>query len=392
MPSRPAAFQNTIELTVEDAETNLRELMNKIVAGPLKCNYFLNPLYIKMKASFHQVFLASKMWSRAVCSCVIWTEFFLTTHGLTTPTMLSRKLVKPKVPLGITFSRCVSSEAKPLYLNPHKWKGLPADQIFELHQLRKSALGEKYIPNNDERNAILSTFTELKSRSPALAYGYELDNFKERIMSNTPSNMRGLPPKMSNIRVFDKGETPHERRRNEQMHRISAYELPLLAKFRQQYKPSPPTQFPIRLTYNTDFTDEPNSTNRKVSLLVHLKDLVLNDQQAKKFMLLAGNKFNHNTKTFRFSTDRFEQSAQNARWLAETFNKLLAESKDLSKNNFDSVAVDTRHSKPTKAKSQFPESWKRPQDAPVKRHHIVRKYVDDVKRRKDEEYMKSLTP
>lgn len=284
-----------------------------------------------------------------------------------------------------------NSTDQPLYLNPHKWVGLPADQVFELHEMRKSALGDKYVPSDAERNAILSTIEALKVSKPTLAYGYEIDNFKEKLMNNTPSNLRGLPPKLSNVRVFDKGNTPHEQRRIDEIHRISAFEMPLLAKFRQGYHPVK-EQSVIQLTFGNDFTDNANSYNRKVTLTVDLDDLDLNPQQARKFKLLAGNKFDHNKMRLRFSTDRNADPTQNARWLGETFNKLLAEAKDLSKNTFDGVPVDTRHSKPLKAKPVFPEDWKKPQDAPVKKHRVVRKLVDSVKEKKDREYIKKISP
>lgn len=285
-----------------------------------------------------------------------------------------------------------NSTDQPLYLDPHKWVGLPADRVFELHELRKTALGEKYTPNDEERNAILATFESLKVPKPTLAYGYEIDNFKERVMNNTPSKLRGLPPKLSNVRVFDKGTTPHEQRKIDQINRVSAYEMPLLAKFRQEYKPQSASESPVQLTFNTDFTDKQNAHNRKVTLSVKLEDLALNEKQAKKFKLLSGNKFNHNTQKLGFSTDRYPDSTQNARWLVETFNKLLNESKDLTKNTFKDVPVDTRHSKPLRAIPVFPEEWKRPQDAPVEKHRVVRRLVEAVKEQKDQEYIKKLSP
>lgn len=302
--------------------------------------------------------------------------------------------------LARTAPRCVrhvqsvrhNSSAQPLYLNPHKWAGLPADRIFELHEMRKTALGDKYVPNDAERLAILATFESLRAPKPVLTYGYELDNFKERVMNNTPSRLRGLPPKLSNIRVFDKGATPHEQRKIEQVHRVSAYEMPLLAKYRQAYQPRAAAETPLQFTFNTDFGDESNAANRKVALAVRLADLQLDQQQQRKFQLLAGNKYNHNTGVFRLATARFPEAMQNARWLAETFSRLLAEARDLTQNTFDDLPVDTRHTKAWKKVPEFPELWKRPQDAPVQRHRVVRTLVDAVKAKHDAEYVKSLTP
>lgn len=287
--------------------------------------------------------------------------------------------------------RYQSSGPQPLYLNPHKWQGLPADRVFELHEMRKTALGEKYSPNDAERKAILATYTELKASSPALSYSYEIDNFAERVMNNTPVSLRGLPKKYSNVPVLDKGQTPHEKRRIEQIHRISAYEMPLLAKYRQPYTPQPAKETPLRLQFNTDFSDEATPTNRSVTLSVKLSNLGLDSRQATKFKLLAGEKFDHSTKLFSFSTDRYPEATQNARWLVETFNKLLTESKDLSQNTFDEVPLNITQKK-TKKAAAFPEEWKRPEDAPIQRHRIVRECVDAVKQRMDAEYLKSLSP
>ncbi|GEQ70080.1 hypothetical protein JCM33374_g3756 [Metschnikowia sp. JCM 33374] len=291
----------------------------------------------------------------------------------------------------VTALRFHSSGPSPLYLNPHKWQGLPADRVFELHSMRRTALGEKYVPNDAERKAVLATYGELKASNPALSYGYEMDNFSERVMNNTPVSLRGLPKKYANVPVLEKGQTPHQKRKIEQIHRISAYEMPLLAKFRQPYQPSSAKETPLRLKFSTDFSEESTPINRNVTLFVNLKDLELNAQQQRKFKLLAEEKFDHNTNVFKFSTDRYPESTQNARWLVETFNKLLTEAKDLTKNTFDEVPLNIAQKKANGA-TDFPESWKRPQDAPIKRHRIVRECVDAVKQRMDAEYLKSLSP
>ena len=72
----------------------------------------------------------------------------------------------------------------------------------------------------------------------------------------------------------------------ERLHRISAYEMPLLAKFRQEYrKPEPTKDSPIKLSFNSDFSDGSNSLNRKVTLLCNIEDLNLNEKQQRKFKI-----------------------------------------------------------------------------------------------------------
>lgn len=308
--------------------------------------------------------------------------------------MLVQRTLKTVSSRGVVTAVRANSSSEPLYLNPHKWEGLPADRVFELHNLRQEALGEAYMPNNAERTAILATFSSLATNKTSLGYAYEKDNFKTRVMNNVALMNHGAP-KYANVEVINKGATPHELRKIGQIERISAYEMPLLAKYRQEYVPAEDTKSPIKLTFNSDFSDETGSAfNRKVTLTVQLAHLKLDDKQAKKFKILSGNKFDHNKDVFRLSSEKFQEATQNARWLVETFNRLLTESKDLSKDSFDDVPLDTRHSKPYARKPayEFPEEWKRPQDAPTQKHRIIRTLVDSVKEKKDQAYISKLSP
>lgn len=275
---------------------------------------------------------------------------------------------------------------EPLYLNPHAWDGLPADQVFQLHRLR---VDRGAFPSDKERNAILQTVEQLRANNkPKLLYVYELDNFKERFMNN---DFKKKPiQKLSNTEVVNRGATPHEQRRNEHLHRVAAYEMPLLAKYRQQYQP---TGNPLKITYKLDFSDDAAAEhNRHVSLAVKLEDLKLLPEQTQKFLVLAGEKFSFADKTFRLKTARFGTATQNAKWLVERFNALLAEAKDLSKETFADIPVDTRHSKAPKQKLQFPEEWKRPQDAPVEKNRVSLRSVHRVLHAKDLQYLKKLSP
>ncbi|KAG7191520.1 37S ribosomal protein S24, mitochondrial [Scheffersomyces spartinae] len=281
---------------------------------------------------------------------------------------------------------------QPLYLNPHQWKGLPSDKIFELHNQRKEALGQYYNPTNEERELILSSLPDLMSRKgDKLDYVFELDNFKERYMNNTPVAQRGLPPKLSNVEVVARGDTPHQKRKNEQITRISAYELPLLANFRQAYQPPSKVNSVLKFKYFTDFSEESTPKNRTVVLTVNIKDLDLTTAQEKKFKLLSGNKFDHNTNVFKFTSKLLPEATQNARRAAEVFNALLTETKNLD-DDFADIPLDTRHSKPHTPKPVFPKEWARPQDAPVAKFNIVNTIIEDVKTKKDSQYVKSLSP
>lgn len=289
------------------------------------------------------------------------------------------------------YSNKVSPDA--LFLNPHAWQGLPADQIFELQNLRKKYMGDAYSPNDEERTAVLSTISAL-ANNPKIGYAFEIDNFKERYMNNTPMKERGLPQKLSNQYVINKGSLPHEKRRIEHLNRICAYEMPLLAKYRQPYTPRPRTEAPIKLTYQTDFSNETNNKfNRRVLLSVELANLNLEPAQLHKFKVLAGDKLNTENDTFYLSSDKYREAAQNVNWLVDTFNKLLTEAKDLTED-FADIPVNTLPLKRTarKAEPKFPETWSRPQDAPIGKFGIVDKLVETVKQKADEKFLNQIKP
>ncbi|KAI5966274.1 RSM24 [Candida pseudojiufengensis] len=282
-----------------------------------------------------------------------------------------------------------------LFLNPHAWEGLPADQIFQLHQIRKNYMGKAYNPTNEERTAILSTITSLARSKPNLDYSFEIENFKERIMNNTPMKDRGNPQKLSNQYVINSGNIPHNERRFEQLNRIAAYEMPLLVKYREKYIPPDPKDSPIKLIYNSDFSNETsNKFNRKVTLQVKLQDLNLNKEQEHKFKILSGKRFHHDLQTFQLKSEKYQTASQNVTWLINTFNKLLKESKDLSKELFEDIPLDKRHMKTWTKKPipNFPENWKKPEDAPVKRHDIISDLVEISKNKLDNDQLQKISP
>lgn len=282
-----------------------------------------------------------------------------------------------------------------LFLNPHAWEGLPADQIFQLHQVRKQYMGNAYNPTNEERTAILSTINSLSPQKPPLDYSFEIENFKERLMNNTPMNQRGLPQKLSNQYVISRGDLPHNKRRIENLTRISAFEMPLLAKYRQPYQPASKKEAPLKLTYQSDFkADTTSEYNRLVKLSVKLEDLGLTKEQEHKFKILSGDKFNHDNNTFNLKSKRYPEAAQNVTWLVSTFNRLLTESKDLSKETFSDIPLDKRHMKQLirKKANSFPEEWKRPQDAPISRHFIVDRLVSMTTEIIDKKELRNVSP
>lgn len=277
----------------------------------------------------------------------------------------------------------------PLYLNPHAWQGLPADRVFQLHQLNKQQDG--YFPSDQERHAVLSTFASLSGKNaPKLEYVYEIDNFKERFMNND-FNRKPIP-KRSNVDVRGKGSTPHEQRKIDQFHRICAFEMPLLAKYRQPYTGYDKSASPLQFTFYTDFSDDVSAKeNRVVSLRVNVADLSLDEGQRKKFIILADRHFDHRNQAFVMKCLRYNVATQNARWLCESFNRLLSESRDLLKESFADIPIDTRGAR-VRSTPQFPEEWKRPQDAPVRRNNVSQATVARVLQARDDRFARDLTP
>ena len=61
--------------------------------------------------------------------------------------------------------------------------------------------------------------------------------------------------------------------------------------------------------------------------------------------MLAGDKFNHDEDTFQLKSERYPEAAQNVNWLVDTFNKLLTEAKDLSKDDYSDIPLSKSHMK-----------------------------------------------
>lgn len=297
------------------------------------------------------------------------------------------------------FFKTVKQDAKlsdkkdetPLYLNPHAWKGLPSDQIFKLHNTRLNKMGKNYTPTNDERNAILSTISSLSSTRGCLDYVFEINNFKERHMNNTPLRLRNLPPKYANVDVVNKGETIEKKRRNEYLTRVLAYQVPLLYKFRKKYISKKQNENPLKFSYFSDFTSESNVKNRRVVLTCNIKHLNLTEKQEHNLKILLDKNYNFVKTELTLESDVFPLAIQNARYLAEILNNFLNEAKN-SDNDFSDFAVRKNHVKQTSNPNSFLDEWKRPQDAPVKKYRITENLIKEIIVKKDSNYLKTFSP
>jgi small subunit ribosomal protein S35 len=294
------------------------------------------------------------------------------------------------------FTRAFSRSATVLSdiaLTPKKWLGLPPQEIIRLSKVRRATLGGKFTHDSDELAALLttSTHTGVSKRDIKILYqkgevgAYQVEGVKFED-DHTP-----LP--------FEYDEYPEaaqqiirDHREQREYNRIAAYEMPHLVKYRQKYEPAAKGEKPITYKYTTYLGEPEYAANRKVRLTVKVSDLGLDEQQAHKFKVLAGARYDSNTDVFKTSTDRFEEPLQNTRFLSDTLNSLLSESKDLSKESFSDIPLDTRHTAKRLSKAKirqrryrslaFPESWKRPQDAP-KTGKTVLDYVKDLEAEKN---------
>lgn len=264
-----------------------------------------------------------------------------------------------------------------LYKEPSKWVGLENSEIIRLHNERKARLGPLYKPCEEEMNVLLPTAEEQGIPAKVFKeYYYKSSEEVERELGIA----KGLDENV-NMEPYNFDELPsqsqilvHQHREQRFYNRLAAYELPLLAKYRQEYKRPSFKTHPVTYRYTTYLGEEhPNA--RKVVMSVKTVDLGLNDKELHKLRLLAKTRYDPTTDIFKMSSDRYETSAQNANYLNSIFQRLLKEAKDTT-DDFSDVPLDNRHiiarqMRKKKRGYKFPEQWKRPQDAPKKTIDLI---------------------
>lgn len=266
-----------------------------------------------------------------------------------------------------------SKASQQLALRPKEWIDLPAEEILKLSKTRRYLLGSDFKFDQDELNALKSTskhtgvsqidIEKLYYRGERAACEISGSRFED---DHTPQPFE-----------FDEypeaaQEIIREHREQREYNRIAAYEMPHLAKYRQQYVP--PVDKPVTFKYTSYVGEDDYEANRKVVLTVKVKDLKLGEKETHKFKVLSGSRYDYSTDVFKIATDRFTEPLQNTRYLSDVLKRLIEESRDL-KDDLSDIPLDIRHTqarlkksrarKHEKLKLSFPESWKRPQDAPV---------------------------
>lgn len=152
----------------------------------------------------------------------------------------------------------------------------------------------------------------------------------------------------------------HEHRELRKYYRKIVYELPSLVEFTKDFVPPSPEQV-LQFRYSTYF-GEAHPSASKVVLRLDIRKLGLEETELIKLMKLAGSRVDHNTHILKMSSERFEDPAQNKKYLSDTLDSLIAEAKD-TKDTFDDIPLDTRHSdkKLKHRRPKFPKAWNQPQ-------------------------------
>lgn len=288
-----------------------------------------------------------------------------------------------------------SKDSNPLYLTPANWKGLAPHTIIELYWKRRTKLGERYRSSQDELDALLTTAEYTGTSAEQIKLDYEANFVDPKDTAKT--RKKELFLMHSNKATWEKGlesfkfdELPTVAQDNlskllnlQEYQRIAAFELPLLMKYREEYIPPQNKTHPIKYRYTTYLGEDDHPNNRKVVLSCYTKNLGLNDKQLHKFKLLSRDRYDHTTDLFKMSSDKFTESAQNARYLHDVLQNLLKEAKDLSEDDFSDIPLDRTHiikrerrNKNKKNIGSFPEEWKRPQDAPKQTVNLLKEIFE----------------
>lgn len=125
------------------------------------------------------------------------------------------------------------------------------------------------------------------------------------------------------------------------------------------------TKSPLRFRYTT-YMGESHPAQSKVVVDFNIEDLStaseLDDKQKVKLVKLLGVRYNPDRNTATMSCEKYENAAQNKRYLGDLVQSLIKEAKN-PKETFDDIPLDFRHHKPKKP-MRFPERWRITKDHP----------------------------
>ncbi|AET39268.1 mitochondrial 37S ribosomal protein mS35 Ecym_4193 [Eremothecium cymbalariae DBVPG len=270
-----------------------------------------------------------------------------------------------------------------LYKYPSQWHGLSPEKLLQLHFERQAILGGLYKPSEEEYRALLPSAGELGiSENEFKKYYYAPASQMEKELgigdgrSTADAEPYGFDDLPSQAQVL-----VSQHREQRFYNRLAAYELPLLVKHRQEYNRPCPKTHPVTYRYTT-YIGEKHANSRKVVLSVKTANLGLSEKELHKLRLLARTRYDHITDVLKMSSERYEEPAQNAKYLSTTLKKLIIEAKNTT-DDLSDIPLDTRH---TTAKNmrkktrnhKFPEEWKRPEDAPKKTVNLIEMVADQL--------------
>ncbi|KAI7882534.1 hypothetical protein K492DRAFT_145028 [Lichtheimia hyalospora FSU 10163] len=139
--------------------------------------------------------------------------------------------------------------------------------------------------------------------------------------------------------------------------RKTEYELPKLKSFAKPFV-APSSDQILKFKSHT-YLGEGHPVERKVVLSVKVTDLKLSNSERHKFLLLAGPRYHVDTDELVLSSEKFPHRKQNKKYVRDTLDALLKESKN-TKDTFEDIPLDLPQ---PKKKLQFPKEWARPQQA-----------------------------
>ncbi|KAK9375898.1 mitochondrial 37S ribosomal protein mS35 [Lipomyces chichibuensis] len=161
-----------------------------------------------------------------------------------------------------------------------------------------------------------------------------------------------------------------EHRFKRMYNRVAAWEMPNLRQMATEFVPRNMKQKEVFEFRYTSLMGQEHESEAKVVVQCRASEVAetffgKGEEKAKrlhKFKLLCGARYNYTTDIVRMSCENFSNSIQNKQYLVDTLKRLLKESRDLSKDSFEDIPLDTRHVKRKAKTPQFPKEWAKPQD------------------------------
>ncbi|KAL9623843.1 MAG: hypothetical protein Q9160_001835 [Pyrenula sp. 1 TL-2023] len=137
--------------------------------------------------------------------------------------------------------------------------------------------------------------------------------------------------------------------------RIAAWEMPFLNTLSKPYEKPNRKSLPLRFRYTT-YMGESHPAQKKVAVDFSLSDLRLSPSARIKLTKLLGPRYNPRTESAKLSCEKFENPAQNKRYLGDLVNNLVKEA-ETGEDTMEDIPLDLRHAK-KKLRNAFPEAWK----------------------------------